>query len=160
MKRQVFYSFHYDNDVMRVQQIRNIGSLEGNTPVSANDWETIKRGGNKTIKNWIDEQLKYKNCLIVLIGSETANRPWVKYEIQRAWELGKPVLGIHIHNIKCPRNGVSVKGKNPFSEFTLNNNNFADYVDCYDPDPRDAYNDIRLNIESWIEKAIQRRKTT
>jgi hypothetical protein len=159
MKRQVFYSFHYDNDVMRVQQIRNIGALEGNTPVSANDWETLKRNGDTAIKNWIDNQLKYKNCLIVLIGSQTANRPWVKYEIQRAWELGKAVLGIHIHNIKCPRNGISVKGKNPFSEFTLNNNNFANYVDCYDPNPSDAYNDIRLNIENWIERAIQRRKT-
>lgn len=27
-KRRVFYSFHYENDVMRVQQIRNIGVLE------------------------------------------------------------------------------------------------------------------------------------
>jgi hypothetical protein len=24
-KRQIFYSFHFGNDVMRVQQIRNIG---------------------------------------------------------------------------------------------------------------------------------------
>lgn len=29
MKRKVFYSFHFDNDVMRVQQIRNMGLLEG-----------------------------------------------------------------------------------------------------------------------------------
>ncbi len=29
MKRKVFYSFHFDNDVMRVQQIRNMGVLEG-----------------------------------------------------------------------------------------------------------------------------------
>lgn len=27
MKRKVFYSFHFDNDVMRVQQIRNMGVL-------------------------------------------------------------------------------------------------------------------------------------
>ena len=27
-KRQVFYSFHYANDVMRVQQIRTIGMIE------------------------------------------------------------------------------------------------------------------------------------
>ena len=37
-KRQIFYSFHYDNDVFRVQQIRNIGALEDNKPVSVNDW--------------------------------------------------------------------------------------------------------------------------
>jgi hypothetical protein len=28
-KRKVFYSFHFDNDVFRVQQIRNMGILEG-----------------------------------------------------------------------------------------------------------------------------------
>ena len=43
-KRQVFYSFHFDNDVFRVQQIRNIGAIEGNTPVSPNEWETVKKG--------------------------------------------------------------------------------------------------------------------
>ena len=31
-KRQVFYSFHYKNDVMRAAQIRNIGAIEGNMP--------------------------------------------------------------------------------------------------------------------------------
>lgn len=28
MKRKVFYSFHYEKDVFRVQQVRNIGKLE------------------------------------------------------------------------------------------------------------------------------------
>ena len=37
-KVPVFYSFHFDNDVMRVQQIRNIGMIDGNEPVSKNDW--------------------------------------------------------------------------------------------------------------------------
>ena len=40
-KRQVFYSFHYANDAMRVQQIRNIGMIEGNTPVSPNEWDLV-----------------------------------------------------------------------------------------------------------------------
>lgn len=31
-KIPVFYSFHFDNDVMRVQQVRNIGSIEGESP--------------------------------------------------------------------------------------------------------------------------------
>ena len=33
-KRQIFYSFHYANDVMRVAQLRNIGTLEDNKPAS------------------------------------------------------------------------------------------------------------------------------
>ncbi len=44
-KRQVFYSFHFDNDSWRAGQVRNIGVVEGNTPVSSNDWEEVKRKG-------------------------------------------------------------------------------------------------------------------
>lgn len=47
MKRQVFYSFHYGNDVMRVAQIRNIGALEDNKPVSENTWEEVKKKARK-----------------------------------------------------------------------------------------------------------------
>lgn len=92
MKRQVFYSFHFDNDVMRVQQIRNMGVIEGEEPVRPNTWEQIKRT-EKGVKDWIDENLKGKSCLVVLIGSETATRPLVIYEIQKAWEQGKAVVG-------------------------------------------------------------------
>ena len=35
-KRQVFYSFHFKNDSWRAGQVRNIGVVEGNTPVSSN----------------------------------------------------------------------------------------------------------------------------
>ena len=84
-KRQIFYSFHYNNDVFRVQQIRNIGTLEDNKPVSANEWETGKRDLGASIKKWIDENLNYKSCLVVLIGTETANRKWIRYEIEKGW---------------------------------------------------------------------------
>ena len=52
-KRKVFYSFHYDNDVFRVQQIRNMGIIDGNEPVTPNNWEEIKRQGDISIRNWI-----------------------------------------------------------------------------------------------------------
>jgi hypothetical protein len=73
-KRQIFYSFHFANDVMRVQQIRNIGALEDNKPVSENQWEDIKRKGDDAIKRWIDDNMSYRSCVIVLIGTETAER--------------------------------------------------------------------------------------
>ena len=41
-KIPVFYSFHFDNDVMRVQQIRNIGSIEGNPPTTPNEWKNLQ----------------------------------------------------------------------------------------------------------------------
>ena len=100
-KIPVFYSFHFDNDVMRVQQIRNIGSIEGNPPTTPNEWETLKRTGNRAVENWIDQNMKYKRCIIVLIGSETASRPWVEHEIIKAWNDGKALLGMAVSMTKC-----------------------------------------------------------
>ena len=159
-KKQIFYSFHFDNDVMRVQQIRNIGALEENKPVSVNEWEQVKRGGDKAIERWIDENMKYKNCVVVLIGSDTANRPWVRYEIEKAWNSGKGLFGIYIHNIKCPRFGFGRQGSNPFDHFTLNNDTtrLSDLVTCYNPNALNAYGDIANNIESWVDVAIRSRK--
>ena len=151
----VFYSFHFDNDVMRVQQVRNIGTIEGNTPTSPNQWEQLKRSGKSAVENWINENMKYKRCVIVLIGTETHSRPWIKYEIKKAWKDGKALLGIHIHNLKCPRNGTSRKGHNPFGEFKFNDGRkLSSVVPCYDPSPNNAYQDIANNIAGWINHSI------
>ncbi len=119
-KKQIFYSFHFDNDVFRVQQIRNIGVIEGNTPVSVNDWEQIRKNDD-AVKKWIDDNMKYKSCVVVLIGEKTAVRPWVRYEIIKGWNDGKGVLGIYIHNIKCLRSGKCNQGANPFHYIDLKN---------------------------------------
>ena len=156
--RQIFYSFHYDNDVMRVQQIRNIGSLDDNKPVSANQWEEVKMSGDSAIKKWIDDNMAYRSCVVVLIGSKTSERKWVKYEIEHAWKEGKALLGIYIHNLKDPRSGVCSKGKDPFSNFVVNGVSMSKLVPCYDPISHDAYGDIRKNLESWVEDAIKNKK--
>ena len=158
-KRSVFYSFHFDNDVMRVQQIRNIGVIEDNKPVSPNNWEEIRRKGKAAIEKWIDENMKYRSCVIVLVGKETASRPWVDYEIRKGWNDQKGVVGIYIHNIKCPRNGTSSQGANPFPNIKFESGRaLSSLVKCYNPNPLYAYNDIADNLESWIEEAIAIRK--
>jgi len=155
----VFYSFHFDNDVMRVQQVRNIGSIEGNSPTSPNEWEQLKRTGKAAVENWIDNNMKYKRCVVVLIGAETANRYWVEYEIKKAWDEGRALIGVYIHNLKCPRNGVSKKGRNPFDNFTLDNGvKLSSVIPCYDPNPNGAYNDIATNIGNWIDSAIAKKR--
>jgi len=150
-KRQVFYSFHYDNDVFRVQQVRNMGVIEGNPPASVNDWEEVKRGGDNAIKRWIDNNMNYRSCVIVLVGSDTANRKWVKYEIEKAWKEGKGLFGIYIQNLKHPVTGTSAQGSNPFEQISATR---GKGIKCYNPKSWDAYNDIRTNIEQWIEDAI------
>lgn len=163
MKRQVFYSFHFKNDCWRTGQVRNIGSIEGNKPVSENDWEEVKKKGDDNIKKWINEQLKNRSCTIVLIGQQTSERKWVKYEIEKSWNDGKGVLGIYIHNLKNQYGETSNKGKNPFEQFKLKNGEkLSSRVKVYNPpygsDSKANYNYIAENIEEWIEDAIKNRK--
>jgi hypothetical protein len=156
-KRQVFFSFHFDNDAMRAQQVRNIGALEGNTMVSVNDWENIKKGGESEIKRWINTNMQNRSCVVVLVGSNTAKRPWVIYEIEKAWKDGKGLLGIYIHNLTCPRNGRSTQGSNPFDAVTVEDGSpLSKKVKCYNPG-LDAYKGIHQNLESWIDEAIKNR---
>ena len=159
-KRQIFYSFHYKKDFWRVQQIRNIGVIESNIPVSSNEWEEVKRKGKNNIEMWIDSAMRYRSCIVVLIGEETASREWVKYEIKRGWDLGKGVVGIYIHNLKNQEGKTSQKGKNPFEYFSFQDGRkLSDVVKCYNPNTYDAYNDIRNNIQDWVEEAIRIRNS-
>jgi len=157
-KRQVFYSFHFDNDVRRVQQIRNMGVIEGDTPVSANEWEQLKKrsGG---VEKWIDDNMAYRSCVIVLVGEDTAMRPWVKYEIKKAWTDGRGLFGIYIHNLKDPQTGTCTQGTNPFSQFVFKADTSTVSIKCYNPKSTDAYSDIKDNIDAWAEAAIQSRKS-
>jgi hypothetical protein len=160
-RRSVFYSFHYDNDVFRVQQVRYIGALEDNQPVSPSAWETVRRGGDAAIERWIDENMNYRQCVVVLIGSETASRRWVRHEIIKAWNENRGLFGIYIHNLKCPRNGTCLKGQNPFDEITFKGTStrLSSRITCYDPYSLYAYAEIKGNMEHWVERAIEEAKT-
>ncbi len=160
MARRVFYSFYYREDNWRASQIRNMGVIEGNKPVSDNDWEKITRGGDEAIKRWINEQMNGTSCTIVLIGSNTSIRKWIKYEIEKSWNDGKGLLGIYIHNLKDSNGNKSSKGRNPFDDFTMNQSNIklSSIVKVYDPpyfDSQMVYDYIKKNIASWVEEAIK-----
>ena len=156
-QRKIFYSFHFANDVMRVQQVRNMGVVEGNNPVSPNAWEEVKKKGTTAIETWIDDNMTGKSCVIVLVGTDTHKRPWVKYEIEKAWKDGKGLLGIHIHNLTCPNNGKCAKGANPFDAVTFKQGGVVVTPKCHDPRSSDAYSDIASNLSAWVEAAIKQR---
>jgi hypothetical protein len=158
MATPVFYSFHFDNDVFRVQQVRNIGALEDNKPVSPNEWEQVRRSGDEAIKRWIAANMNYRRCVVVLVGLETAERRWVRYEIEKAWNDGKGLFGIYIHNLRCPRAGTCTKGSNPFDQIRVGQQRLSSIVPCYDPPSLTAYQHIASNMEAWVQRAIAQRK--
>ncbi|MCB1194365.1 MAG: TIR domain-containing protein [Leptospiraceae bacterium] len=161
MARRAFYSFQYIPDNWRASQIRNMGIIEGNRPATDNEWEEVKKGGDKAIKKWIDDQFYGKSVAIVLIGSDTAGRKWINYEIQKAWDDKKGVLGIYIHNLKDSAGNQSSKGKNPFDVFTIGDRKMSSIVKAYDPPysvSNSVYDHIKKNLSIWIEESISIRE--
>lgn len=157
MARRVFYSFHYKPDNWRAGQVRNMGVIEGNRPASDNDWEQITRGGDEAIKRWINGQLDGKSCAVVLIGTNTAGRKWINYEIKKAWDDKKGLLGIYVHNLKDKEENQSTKGANPFAGFTVSGKDLSSIVKAYDPPfstSTNVYNHIKENFSKWVEEAI------
>ena len=102
MSRKVFFSFHHSGDIGRIGQVRNSWLTKGEDAgyVDEADWESIKRQGEGAVKKWIDTQLNGTSVTVVLIGNETASRPWVNYEIRESHKKKNGLLGIYIHNCK------------------------------------------------------------
>ncbi len=158
-KRQVFFSFEYNKDNWRAGQVRNMGKVDNSSTFSDNDWEEVKSKSESKIKEWIDEQMAKRSCLVVLIGATTSGRKWINYEIQKACELGKGIVGIYIHGLKDSDGNQTTKGSNPFYHFYKGdeNNRLSNYVTCFNSDYKTStyvYDDIKENIEQLIEDAI------
>ena len=74
-------------------------------------FEKVKRQGQQAVRSWIDKQLEGTSVTVVLIGTETLNRPFVQYEICKSLERGNAVIGVHIDSIRDMRTQMtSVKG--------------------------------------------------
>jgi hypothetical protein len=160
MGRKVFYSFHYKPDNWRAAQVRQMGVIEGDAPVSDNDWEKVTKGGDDAIKKWIAAQMSGRSCAVVLVGTDTAGRKWINHEIVRAWDDKKGVLGVYIHNLLNADGKTSTKGGNPFDRITLGDTDkkLSSLVKTYDPpysDSKDVYAYIKNNLSDWVEAAIK-----
>ena len=160
MAKSVFYSFHYRRDAWRLQQIIQMGVLEGQPILNPQNWEEVKRRGDDAIKSWIADQMVYKSAVVVLVGAQTASRPWVRYEIAYAWDNYKPLVGIRIHGLADSAKNIDSAGANPFSQVTLKGGGtVGDYVPLYTPtgyNSQAVYSDIEINLTTWVGNAYKR----
>jgi hypothetical protein len=163
--RRVFFSFHFDGDFWRTQQVRNMGSLEGQALCTANAWEEVKRNGNAAVERWIEENMHGKSCVVVLVGAQTASRPWVVHEISKGWNDGKGVLAIRVDKLLDSQGQPSMVGVNPLGKvtFTGTQRTLAEVAPLKTPsggDSKAVYASIANNIEAWIEEAIRIRNSS
>lgn len=141
--------------------MRNMGKVDNSSSFCDNEWEEVRFKSDSKIREWIDNQLAKRSCLVVLVGEETSERKWVKYEIEKAMKLNKGIVGIRIHRLKNQFNEQDNKGANPFySIFTATGHRLSNYVTLFESEYLSSeyvYNDIKNNIEDLIEEAINNR---
>jgi hypothetical protein len=159
MARKVFFSFHYKNDVWRANIVRNSWVTKDDKEaagfIDSAAFEEVEKGGGDAVKKWIRDQLVGTSVTVVLIGTETSNRDYVKYELEKSWEKGNGILGIYIHQIKNKDGNTSTKGSNSFGPiFTRPDDDkkyFFERFNTYDWVDDNGY----TNMGNWIEAAAK-----
>ena len=160
MTRKVFFSFHYKRDVVRASQVRSSWVTKDDTEaagfVDAADFEKVEKGGEASIKKWINDQLYGTSVTVVLIGAETSERDYVIYELQKSYAKGNGMLGIYIHQKPDFGGKTDTKGSNVFGEIGKDAAGSPVYFSvsypCYDWVDDDGYN----NMGKWIEAAAKK----
>jgi len=124
-KRRVFFSFHYQQDINRVNVVRNAWRIrpeDGTQPANWFDhsiWEDAKKTGQSALKKLIHEGMNGSSVTCVLAGAETWARPWVRYEIAYGVARGNGLMTVFINGVKCMNAGVCDRGPNPLDYLGL-----------------------------------------
>jgi len=131
MARRVFFSFHYQRDIWRVNQIRSIPNITGCAAAGFQDaslWEEAEKKGDAAVKKLIDDGLTNTSVTVVCIGAKTAGRKYINYEIDQSIKRGNGIVGIQIHHLKDNDGNTDSVGDIP-PKLEANNYNVYKYVD-------------------------------
>ena len=102
-RRHLFISHHHADDV-EVDNLTKLLSGKGydirNSSIRAKpaNQRRIDKGmvSDETIRRLLRIKISWAGTVVVLIGKETASRPWVNWEINQANKQGKRIVGVYI----------------------------------------------------------------
>lgn len=146
MVRRVYFSFHYENDVWRANQVRNSWVTKDREAAGFQDvaeFEEVKKQGPAAIERWIDRNLEGTSVSAFLIGEGTCNRPWVRYELRRSIEKGNGIIFVKIHKLGDQQGNTCREGDLSFGDIDISEYPVYDYVE------EDGYE----NMGDWIEES-------
>lgn len=154
MVKRVFFSFHFQNDIFRANQVRNSWMPEGTEKagfIDKAEFEKVERNGDDAIKDWIDKQLKGTSVTVVLIGSQTLRRKYVQYEIIQSHKRGNKIIGVKIGGLKDINSDTS---NSDISNYILEQDNYGNVILDTDKAISKIYDytdDGYNNLKFWIE---------
>lgn len=131
MARRVFFSFHYQHDIWRVNQIRNIPEITDCAAAGFQDaslWEEARKKDDSVIKKMIDKGLENTSVTVVCIGGKTSGRKFINYEIEKSIARGNGIVGIQIHHLKNKDGKADEPGATP-AKLTNGSYKVYKYVD-------------------------------
>ena len=161
MARRVYFVFDYEDvkdfraNVVRMSWVTQ-PDREASGFWDAADWEKVKKQEDDAIRQWINKQMDGTSVTVVLIGTGTSGRKWVKYEIRKSHEERKGLLGVYIHNIKDKYGYSAAKGDNPFDSFYIEQEGKKVYLSEIYPTYDWVNDDGYENLGSWVEKAAKK----
>src|SRR5258708_37228326 len=104
MPKRVYFAFHYQDVVdFRANVVRKHNFAEGVKAAGYYDysiWEEGKKTSPSALEKLIDAELENTSVTVVLIGSDTWARRWVRSELFKSLKRGNPGFGIHINSTK------------------------------------------------------------
>mgnify|MGYP001593543808 CR=1 FL=1 len=93
-RKRVFISFHVDDEA-QVDLLRHQAS-DDRFDLEFVDY-SVKEPFDEAWKSRCTERINQSSVVVVMIGPETHTRAAVNWEIEKAYELGKPVVGVRIY---------------------------------------------------------------
>lgn len=140
----IFYSFHYSHDYDRIRRVLDAYHIQGGyscTPfISDEEIERMKQEGLDSIHRWIETEIAKADAVVVLIGEHSFGRYFIEYEIQTAYALNKPLMGVFINEIPDKNGRVGLRSKTPL----VKNEITYDWI----------LDNGALNIHGWINKLL------
>ena len=128
MARRIFFSFHYQRDIFRVNTVRNSDVTKKNVESSGywdhSLWEESKQKGDSALRKLITDGLQNTSVSVTLAGAETYLRPWVRFEIVKSFERGSGLITVFVNGIKdLKTQQTDARGPDPLAQlyFTISN---------------------------------------
>lgn len=160
MARRVYFAFHYQADIFRVNVVRNHDvTKEGIDQAGFYDgslWEKAQKTDPASLKRLINGGLENSSVTCVLVGGETASRPWVKYELEQSVARGNGLLAIKINWVKGVDGQYGVAGPNPLDSLVVQSAGRAVWASSVYATRDWILEDGYKNFGTWVEDAAKK----
>lgn len=101
VQQQNIFISHYEKDDVHVQalkiKLKDLGYNIRNFSVDSTKHKDGRRPTDAVIKRLLEMRISWSSTFICLIGPKTHTREWVDFEIAKAQEQNKRIVGLYTH---------------------------------------------------------------